>query len=196
MILFSKVRILQIKAIAVVALWVCISCGSATEEALPVKPDKDNVTGENNKEGEDGQKNQLSSQDQMIDILTKQSFKEWLKEPSVHSAGSTSPHSRARTYFNDTLVESINAGNKEHKVGSISLKELYDATDQLKGYAAAIKIKEGSEKDSWYWYEVFSTSKFDDPDFEGVGLALCANCHGSSAVSQDFVTTSLPEKIE
>lgn len=107
-------------------------------------------------------------------------------EPEVHS--STGPHGRVRTFVNDTLKQSIDAGQMSHPLGSAAIKELYRG-DELSGWAVSVKVaNEPSSTQNWYWYEVFSTTT-NSPVADSTNAPGCSGCHGAGV---DFVLSPGP----
>lgn len=114
-------------------------------------------------------------------------YKDWLAEPAVHET--RAPHgSKVRVFFNDTVVQSLRAGNATHPVGSILVKEMYEADGKmLRGHALDVKISEGTGKDTWLFYEGFVPDYASN--YYGRGHSTCHGCHASGS---DYVTTALP----
>jgi hypothetical protein len=114
-------------------------------------------------------------------------YKDWVAEPTVHET--RAPHgSKVRVFFNDTVVQSLRAGNATHPVGSVLVKELFeDDGKTLRGYALDVKITEGAGKDTWIFYEGFAPDY--DNNYYGRGHSTCHGCHESGT---DYVTSPLP----
>lgn len=112
-------------------------------------------------------------------------YSNWAAESGNH--GSTGPHGEVRTFFNEDLVASFDAGNTTHPMGSASVKELYDGSGGAIGWAVMVKTEDGEDASSWYWYLDSSGSVT-----EGAGLPTCENCHGSDAAAVDRVLTPYP----
>lgn len=117
--------------------------------------------------------------------LAAESYASWTAESAVHAATGTSPHGMVRTFFNDTLVASFDAGNTEHAVGSASVKELYDGAGMRTGWAVMVKTTAGADAASWYWYLENGGSVNADDN----GLAQCEGCHSPGV---DRVLTPYP----
>lgn len=114
-------------------------------------------------------------------------YKSWHAESAAHASGG--PHGgRVRTYLNDAVFESLQAGNQQHPRGAAVVKELYFNSDQVQEYAVEIKLEDSSNGGSnWYWYEGVGLA--------GRGLGICTGCHGGNYrtyVSKDFVLTPFP----
>lgn len=117
--------------------------------------------------------------------LSSESYSGWAAESAIHDQTGTSPHGRVRTYFNDTLNASFDAGNTNHTVGSAAVKELYDAMDTRLGWAVMVKVSDGEDANSWYWY--LDNGNMVAADGNGVGL--CEGCHNPGV---DRVLTAYP----
>ena len=88
-------------------------------------------------------------------------------------------------FVNDTLFDSLTAGNPTHPRCSAAIKELYGAGDTVLGHAVMVKVADGDGGDTWYWYELYEGSTFAD----GVGDSLCTGCHSSGT---DFWRSPFP----
>lgn len=115
--------------------------------------------------------------------LAAGSYSAWPAESGNHA--STGPHGEVRTFFNDALVASFDAGNTSHPVGAASVKELFDGSGGSIGWAVMVKVEEGDAATSWYWYLESGGSVTAD----GEGVATCENCHVSGT---DRVLTPYP----
>ena len=118
-------------------------------------------------------------------------------EMAVREAGrhpSAGPHARfgapVRVFMNATLAASLEAGNKQHPVGSEALKEMYLDDGTLEGWAVMVKTQEDSDSGrGWFWYEATSTEPGADPFMSGNGIPLCAGCHSTGS---DYLLTRWP----
>ncbi len=116
------------------------------------------------------------------------------QESDTHpSAG---PHTKfglpVRVFMDPTIDASLKAGNKSHPIGSSVVKEMYDATKKLMGWAVMVKTNTDSNGGKgWFWYEVISTTDGTKPVAAGNGVAMCAGCHG---LGKDFVLSKHPLK--
>lgn len=117
--------------------------------------------------------------------LAAESYVGWAAESAVHAQTGTSPHGMVRTFFNDTLVASFDAGNTEHTVGSAAVKELYDDAGMRVGWAVMLKTAAGSDASTWYWYLENGGMVTADEN----GFAGCEGCH---APGVDRVLTAYP----
>jgi hypothetical protein len=122
----------------------------------------------------------------LFTFLAERRYTGFAAEPSPHD--SAGPHGQVRTFFDPLLVQSFEAGNTTHPVGAAAVKELHD-DGALAGWAVMVKVGSGTGVDSWYWYEVFSTTDGSDPAAVSTGLPGCAGCHSSGV---DHVTTPFP----
>ncbi|MCA9648977.1 MAG: hypothetical protein H6712_32285 [Myxococcales bacterium] len=111
------------------------------------------------------------------------SYSSWAAESGNHA--STGPHGEVRTFFNDEMVASFDAGNTVHPVGSAAVKELYNGSGAEIGWAVMVKVAEGEGANSWYWYLESS----DTVTADGEGIPTCENCHVSGT---DRVLTPYP----
>lgn len=126
---------------------------------------------------------------QLFPWLQDRNYSSWTRESSAHA--SSGPHGDpVRVYVNPTLEQSLQDGDATHPVGSAAVKELYggsSATD-LFGWAAMVKVAPGSGADTWYFYEIFSTTDPSSP-VEGRGNPGCAGCH---ALGRDHFRSAYP----
>ena len=96
----------------------------------------------------------------------------------------------ARVYINGIMEASFKAGNKNHPKGSALVKELFSASNALRGWAVMVKTDANSNQGKgWYWYEVLSTTSGASPVADGNGVGLCTGCHSSG---NDYIRTSYP----
>lgn len=85
---------------------------------------------------------------------------------------------------NDKLDKSMVAGNAEHPVGSVAIKELHK-DGKMYGWAAAIKAREDDGKgNGWYWYETLSLTDGRKPVAASLGANMCVGCHSTG---EDFI---------
>jgi hypothetical protein len=126
-----------------------------------------------------------ASPDTLFAYLQSRSYQRFSAESAPHpSAG---PHGDVRAFLNPALESSLAAGDATHPVGAAAVKELYSG-GAVSGWAVSVKVGAGTGGQSWYWYEVFSTSSGDDP-IEGVGNSICTGCHAGGV---DFVLVAYP----
>ena len=110
-------------------------------------------------------------------------YKNFKKERSIHR--SVGPHENVRVFINPTLEKSMKAANKNHPVGSASVKEMYKDNKPF-GWAVMVKTESGNGGNGWYWYEVTSTTDSSKIFAEGNGATSCVGCH---APGNDYVIT-------
>lgn len=112
-------------------------------------------------------------------------YRGWRSESERHP--STGPHPvTVRTFVNDVLFDSLSAGNTQHPRGAAAVKELYNSSGNLRGFAVSLKVADDSaEGTGWYWYEKVGSSVFAD----GNGESICTGCHTFGA---DFILIPFP----
>lgn len=115
---------------------------------------------------------------EMSDFARTGEHRAWPSEEAPHA--STGPHGRVRTFVNPLLFDSLRSDATSHPAGSIAIKELFDGSDKLTGYAIDWKPEDGR----WRFFEGFEPA-YDEYFFEGTEN-LCANCHRPG---KDFVLT-------
>jgi len=134
------------------------------------------------------------------------SYKDWTCETASHPQMKVSPHGQNRICSNDLVANFT--GDGERPKGSAAVKELFDDSNALVGYAVAVKLAATSDAGkNWYWYErvpLDSTAAPHDAKTgvvadgngdAGTALSICVGCHtaaGSDAThtvtkSHDFV---------
>ena len=134
------------------------------------------------------------------------SYKDWTCETASHPQMKVSPHGQNRICSNDLVANFT--GDGERPKGSAAVKELYDDSDALVGYAVAVKLAAKSDGGkNWYWYERVPLDSMAPHDAktgvvaDGKGdpnttaLSICVGCHvaaGSDGMhtvtkSHDFV---------
>ncbi len=125
--------------------------------------------------------------------LDSRAYGGWTCEPAPHAARSPSPHGVNRICSNDVLAAH---GAGEYPVGAASVKELFDADENLIGHAVARHDASGGGE-SWYWFEQLDGRILADGlGDSGVALRVCVGCHagaGSDAEhsGHDFVYTQV-----
>lgn len=124
----------------------------------------------------------------LFSYLTAGEYLGYDAESGVHT--SAGPHgSGVRTYLDPLLADSLAAGNREHPVGAAAIKELYAGDGStVSGWAVMVKTAAGTAGNTWFFYEVFSTTDGSDP-IEGTGLSICTGCHSAGT---DFVRVGYP----
>ena len=120
---------------------------------------------------------------ELLPWLESLAYADWHAESGVHP--STGPHGDGvRTFFNDALRGSFDAGNATHPIDAAVVKELYGG-GEIAGWAVMVKVADGEGGDTWYWYEIVGASTYAD----GTGVDLCTGCH---AVGVDQIQTPYP----
>jgi hypothetical protein len=122
------------------------------------------------------------------EFLQAGSYKTWGAEAAIHPANSPHP-TNVRSYANPILEAAMRAGATNFPVDSATVKELYTADNQLRGWAVSVKTQMGQGANNWYWYEVLSTNPTAAPVANGNGVGGCAGCHSSGV---DYVRTRFP----
>lgn len=119
--------------------------------------------------------------------MTGGAYRSWMAEPAVHESSQNSPHGKVRVYFNNTSYEGLKANTLPLAVGSMIVKDLFQADGvTLSGYAVMMK----TSASSWTWWEAF-TNNLDSPIVFGVDTATCRGCHSQTG-NQDQVRTPVP----
>jgi len=102
-------------------------------------------------------------------------YSNWESQKGTHA--SFGPHDDVRVFYNETLAKSMKAGNKNHPVGSTSVKEQHKDGKHY-GWSVAIKVEEDSaDGDGWYWFETLDLKDTEKIAFEGIGHVACTSCH-------------------
>jgi len=106
------------------------------------------------------------------------------------------PHTKigwpVRVFLGPNLDASLKAGNTTHPAGSAAVKEMYDGSGKLQGWAVMVKTTADSAGGKgWFWYEITSTTDGSKPVATGNGVPLCFGCHFTG---RDFVLTDYPLK--
>ena len=156
----------------------CAACAAVEDDGLAGGGDGTPMTAEGPIPEEGGQV--------LLDWLEGRGYAMWQAESTLHD--SNGPHfGNVRTYVNDVLLESLEAGADSHPVGAASVKELYgDGTDSVGGWSTMLKLEEDSAGgDGWYWFERFGDSTFAD----AAGASVCTGCHSSG---RDYFRTPFP----
>jgi hypothetical protein len=133
------------------------------------------------------------TKDELFSYLQAGSYKDFAAQESDQHPTS-GPHTKAgwpvRVFLGPKLDASLNAGNVSHPAGSSVVKEMYDASGKLQGWAVMVKTSADSANGKgWFWYEVTSTTDGSKPVAIGNGVPLCAGCH---FVGRDYVLTGYP----
>jgi hypothetical protein len=133
------------------------------------------------------------TKDKLFSYLQAASYKNFAaKESGRHPT--RGPHTKVgwpvRVFLGPKLDASLKAGNTSHPAGSAAVKEMYDASGKLQGWAVMVKTAADSAGGKgWFWYEVTSTTDGSKPVAAGNGVPLCFGCHFTG---RDFVLSDYP----
>ena len=133
------------------------------------------------------------TKEELFKYLQAGSYKDFAAQESGQHPG-RGPHTKiglpVRVFLGPKLDASLKAGNASHPVGSSAVKEMYDASGNLQGWAVMVKTSADSAGGKgWFWYEVTSTIDGSTPVATGNGVPLCFGCHFTGS---DFVLTGYP----
>ncbi|MGF1465640.1 MAG: cytochrome P460 family protein [Sandaracinaceae bacterium] len=131
--------------------------------------------------------------DELLEWLRARRYEEFAAQESTTHSG-RGPHPEVgnpvRVFLSPALAASLEAGNEAHPAGAGAVKEMFNAQDELVGWAVEVKVQDDSAGGAgWFWYEVTSTEADAEPVASGTGVALCVGCHGPG---RDYVLTSYP----
>ena len=135
------------------------------------------------------------AKDKLFSYLQAGSYKSLAaKESGRHPT--RGPHTKigwpVRVFLGPNLDASLKAGNTTHPAGSAAVKEMYDGSGKLQGWAVMVKTTADSAGGKgWFWYEITSTTDGSKPVATGNGVPLCFGCHFTG---RDFVLTDYPLK--
>lgn len=127
----------------------------------------------------------------LLNWLNNKPYQSWYKESKVHP--SFGPHDDVKVFYNSILKASMEAGNKNHPIGSSSVKEQHKG-GQHYGWSVAIKVeKESKGGDGWYWFESLDLTDLSEVVFDGIGEAACTGCHVRPG-NKDLILSGFPLK--
>ncbi len=178
----------RIAAVSFVLLLVACSDSESSTNTLPATSDSGSASQTNDASVAPDASTFVSP----IPINTTSALEAWLKggeylswpcEAAPHAARSGSAHSKNRICSNTTL--SADNGSGEYALGSVAVKELYDSSDAINGYAVSVKVASGNGSNGWYWYERIGDSVVAN----GKGVTTCTACH--SGAPRDHVFTQV-----
>lgn len=136
-----------------------------------------------------------TTDDELHEWLISGAYKKFAaQESKAHpSAG---PHTKyglpVRVYLGSKIDASLKAGNEQHPIGSSIVKEMFNAGNELEGWAVMVKTQdESAGGKGWYWYEATSIAPGTKAFASGNGVPLCFGCH---AAGTDYVLTKHPLK--
>ena len=129
----------------------------------------------------------------LFDYLKSGAYQELEAQESAPHP-SRGPHSKfglpVRVFLDPTLDASLRAGNTEHPAGASAVKEMFNATGVLEGWAVMVKTgAESNDGNGWFWYETTDVADRSNIVAAGNGVTLCYSCH---AGGDDFVLTAYP----
>jgi len=129
--------------------------------------------------------------------LAQGAYKAWACETVAHPQMKVSPHGKNRICSNAKTSTFAGGVADERPMGSAAVKELYDDSDKLVGYAVYAKVKPTSNGGaSWYWYERVPTTSAapntagivaDGLGSEGRALGICVGCHAGAGSNEDHI---------
>lgn len=107
---------------------------------------------------------------------------------------SRGPHTNVgwpvRVFFDPTVNASMGAGNSSHPIGASIVKEMFDDSGVLQGWAVMVKTQADSAGGKgWFWYETTNVDNPTEVVAAGNGVQLCQGCH---FIGKDFVLTTYP----
>ncbi len=108
---------------------------------------------------------------------------------------SLGPHTKiglpVKVYMNDAIANSLAENKQQHPKGSIIVKEMFDESGTLSGWAVMAKTHDDTDSGKgWFWYEVTSTTDANSIAAMGNGVTGCITCHNIG--NRDMVRTSYP----
>jgi len=127
----------------------------------------------------------------LFDWLAAGNYKDWVQESEKHK--SLGPHPQTViAYLNTLLNDSLAADSSSHPEGAAAVKELFDGSGKLSGWAVSVKTQADSAAgQGWYWYEILGTNADSRVVADGNGVPLCFGCH---TPGKDFILISHPLK--
>ena len=150
--------------------------------------DDDTTTGDDATTGEDTTGSEPlvpASSGELITWLEAGSYLGWTTESAVHD--SAGPHfGNVRTYVNNGLLGSLEAGSDTHPINAASVKELYGDGAQVRGWSVLVKVADGVGGNTWYFLEYYDGVTYGD----GVGDGSCTGCHSEGSV--DYFKSLFP----
>lgn len=134
--------------------------------------------------------------------LAKGSYLDWHCETTSHSQMKVSPHGTNRVCINEKIETFTGGAAAERPKDSAAVKELYDDSMALVGYAVEVKLADTSDGGkNWYWYERVPLDSAAPHDAKGVvadgkGLTpetqaavkgkVCVACHSGAGSDTDM----------
>jgi hypothetical protein len=121
---------------------------------------------------------------ELIAWLQAGRYRGWASEGQHPGSG---PHFGAvRTFVNDALLDSLDAGGETHGADAAAVKELFGSSGStVRGWAVSVKVEDGTTGNQWYWFEYYNGNVVAS----GIGNGICTGCHGGGT---DYVCTPYP----
>lgn len=121
---------------------------------------------------------------ELITWLQEGRYQDWTSEGQHPSSG---PHfGSVRTFVNDALLRSLDAGDATHEIGAAAVKELFGGSGEtVRGWSVSVKVDESAGGSGWYWLEYYNGNVIAS----GLGNGVCTGCHGGGT---DYVCTPYP----
>jgi len=130
-----------------------------------------------------------TEKDMLLTWLNGMHYKGWYSEKGIHQ--SFGPHDDVKVFYNGTLATSMETGNKNHPIGSTSVKEQYKDGKHY-GWSVAVKKEEESEGgDGWYWFETLDRTDKEKIVFSKIGEQACTGCHNRPG-NKDLILSGYP----
>ena len=117
--------------------------------------------------------------DMLTDWLAAGYYKSRPCEPAPHPQEFPSNHGDNRT-CNNPILHAVASGDGAFPIDAASVKELYDANDDVTIIGMAVSLKTGSNgADGWFWYQkggspVKMESGYGEPVNDCIGCHQCA----------------------
>jgi hypothetical protein len=128
--------------------------------------------------------------------LAKGEYKKWSCETVSHPQMKVSPHGQNRICSND-LVAGF-SGTGERPKGSAAVKELYDDSQAIVGYAVEVKVADTSDGGkNWYWYERLPGMGVVADGFgnSGTPKSICVGCHAAAGSDDAHTVTASSDYV-
>lgn len=121
------------------------------------------------------------SNEALFIYLTSQAYRSFANQ-EMETHRTTGPHTQfglpVRVFYNDTIAAAIKADAATYPTGSGIVKEMYDESEALAGWAVMVKTQDNSDNGKgWFWYEVTSATDGTKLQASGNGVPGCFGCH-------------------
>jgi hypothetical protein len=139
----------------------------------------------------DAQTPPTNGADELEAWLEQGDYKSWACETVEHPQMKVSPHGTNRVCSNDLAMGFDGSASDERPIGTASVKEVYDDTSALVGYAVGVKIAAESQGGrNWYWYErVRENVVVDGLGDTGLAKSVCVGCHAAAGSDTKHAVT-------